>query len=313
MTTNYEPNQTYAVNAAPKEAHTSSLFGGQHYSPANSAMVTPPNISPTSPRDPAIFPHHLPLATRQLRPPKSPMYTPAVLRPTERPPRPSPLTPPRSIEGSTDSLTNIDSRGNRPSSRSSTSDSKSLNNNSNCKHASVPIAPGRKPRSLHSLREDIVDSLSPKSPSIASRFSSSDVKSGLLPPTRDHWKPDANATICDAAICQKSFSLFERRHHCRHCGHVFCNTHSYHTVPLDQYAEFDEDGMECRACKHCWDRYREWLMARIESKENDDAETPMTPSIGVAGKGKGGDGGDIAKQPGTVAASVPRDWNWSTF
>ena len=71
--------------------------------------------------------------------------------------------------------------------------------------------------------------------------------------------------------------------------------------------------MECRACKHCWDRYREWLMARIESKENDDAETPMTPSIGVAGKGKGGDGGDIAKQPGTVAASVPRDWNWSTF
>ena len=40
---------------------------------------------------------------RQIRPPKSPMYVPAVLRPTEIPSR-RPLTPPTSLHSSTDSL-----------------------------------------------------------------------------------------------------------------------------------------------------------------------------------------------------------------
>ena len=40
----------------------------------------------------------------QLRPPKSPLYVPAALRPTERPIKQSPMTPPKSLHGSLDSL-----------------------------------------------------------------------------------------------------------------------------------------------------------------------------------------------------------------
>jgi hypothetical protein len=90
----------------------------QQISPINSATATPNNASPTSPR---AGPPLLPAQTRQLRPPKSPLYIPAVLRPTDPPKRvakPSPLTPPQSINSSFDDLENA-----RTLSRRSTGDS----------------------------------------------------------------------------------------------------------------------------------------------------------------------------------------------
>lgn len=54
------------------------------YSPTHSGAATPTNVSPTQ------IPHHMGAHTRQLRPPKCPMYVPAALRPTERPQRSSP-------------------------------------------------------------------------------------------------------------------------------------------------------------------------------------------------------------------------------
>jgi hypothetical protein len=94
----------------------------QPISPINSATGTPNNASPTSPR--TTLPAHLPAHTRQLRPPKSPLYVPAVLRPTDPPKRvtkPSPLTPPQSMHNSFDDLENA-----RTLSRRSTGDSGKL-------------------------------------------------------------------------------------------------------------------------------------------------------------------------------------------
>jgi len=91
----------------------------QPISPINSASATPKNASPTSPR--TTLPPHLAAHTRQLRPPKSPLYVPAVLRPTDPPKRisrPSPLTPPQSMHGSFDELENA-----RTLNRRSTGDS----------------------------------------------------------------------------------------------------------------------------------------------------------------------------------------------
>lgn len=87
-----------------------SLYG--HPSPANSSATTTANTSPntttnsspTSPRLTTANLHQLPLQSRQLRPPKAPLYVPAALRPTERPQKQSPPTPPRSVHGSLDCL-----------------------------------------------------------------------------------------------------------------------------------------------------------------------------------------------------------------
>jgi hypothetical protein len=82
---------------SPLSANQISVYG--HPSPVNSASATPANNSPTSPRL-----QDLPLQSRQLRPLKGPLYVPAALRPTERPQKSSPPTPPRSVHGSLDSL-----------------------------------------------------------------------------------------------------------------------------------------------------------------------------------------------------------------
>lgn len=59
-------------------------------SPPDSDPTTPDNVSPASPRLHLNMPSHLHLQGKQLRQPRSPMYVPAVLRPTEKPARQSP-------------------------------------------------------------------------------------------------------------------------------------------------------------------------------------------------------------------------------
>lgn len=87
-------------------------------SPESSQAGTPASYSPNNTRaNYHGLPPHLTQQPRQLRPSKCPMYTPAVLRPTERPARSSPpkqapkrsgklgagpLTPPSSAGGSFD-------------------------------------------------------------------------------------------------------------------------------------------------------------------------------------------------------------------
>lgn len=91
----------------------------QQVSPINSVPATPSDVSPTSPR--SSLPPHVAAQVRQLRPPKSPLYVPAVLRPTDPPKRvvkASPLTPPQSMHNSWEELDGV-----RTLSRRSTGDS----------------------------------------------------------------------------------------------------------------------------------------------------------------------------------------------
>lgn len=96
------------------------------YSPAHSSTTSPNTTSHNSPSSPsrltAAALNQLPLQSRQLRPPKAPLYVPAALRPTERPQRHSPPTPPRSVQGSLDGLNDGDLQD-QPISRRSTIES----------------------------------------------------------------------------------------------------------------------------------------------------------------------------------------------
>jgi hypothetical protein len=143
------------------------------------------------------------------------------------------------------------------------------------------------------------------------------------------FQPDASSTHCDSPSCTRTFSYFTRRHHCRRCGNIFCEQHSSNLVPLDQNASFHPLGYRSRACEFCWDEYRAWEIARSRNGSEDGdgvgardrlmgstegGSLPCTPSVNCKpsarfsfpGKGSGG----IAE---SVSASVPRDWNWSTF
>ncbi|KAJ7076246.1 FYVE zinc finger-domain-containing protein [Mycena belliarum] len=52
----------------------------------------------------------------------------------------------------------------------------------------------------------------------------------LLP--KHLWKADFHASHCENFYCGVPFSVFERRHHCRNCGGIFCRSCSSRTAHL---------------------------------------------------------------------------------
>jgi len=59
------------------------------------------------------------------------------------------------------------------------------------------------------------------------------------------WQPDNSATAC--TICEKEFTTFKRRHHCRKCGLLVCELCSPYRIVI--YPEFSK--VPERVCKHC--------------------------------------------------------------
>ncbi|TBU30875.1 FYVE zinc finger-domain-containing protein [Dichomitus squalens] len=85
------------------------------------------------------------------------------------------------------------------------------------------------------------------------------------------WKPDSQAAHCDTFMCRRPFSIWERRHHCRKCGGVFCGDCSNRTttlldaskleflhpprnVPIQVYDSPISPVLECRVCNDCFDQ-----------------------------------------------------------
>ncbi|KAK5990290.1 Glutamine sensor pib2 [Cladobotryum mycophilum] len=132
------------------------------------------------------------------------------------------------------------------------------------------------------------------------------------PPTRKHWKPDTESTICDDPTCKRTFSYFIRRHHCRKCGNIFCDWHSSYTIPLDHNTDFNPRATPSRTCSHCFEQFkathsREGSQSSNSSTSNGPNTVPSTPIMAHSGKPF-----NLPQGP-EVPNSVPRDWNWSTF
>ncbi|KAI1375025.1 FYVE-domain-containing protein [Hypoxylon crocopeplum] len=134
-------------------------------------------------------------------------------------------------------------------------------------------------------------------------------------PTRQHWKPDPESSICDEPSCMRHFNYWTRRHHCRKCGNIFCDSHSAFDIPLDQDANYNPRGAPSRACSHCFSEFKAWR-SRTNSQASSDSSSagresrtaPTSPAVSTPATIQGSHG-----QHQEVAMSVPRDWNWSTF
>jgi len=63
---------------------------------------------------------------------------------------------------------------------------------------------------------------------------------------RPPWQPDESASSCVG--CRNNFSLFNRRHHCRHCNQVFCGKccTKNSTIPKLKY------NTPVRVCENCF-------------------------------------------------------------
>ncbi|CAM6126649.1 unnamed protein product [Calypogeia fissa] len=69
--------------------------------------------------------------------------------------------------------------------------------------------------------------------------------------SRDFWMPDRSCRFC--FDCESEFGVFNRRHHCRRCGKVFCGKCSLNTIPASvEEGAPDEEGERVRVCNYCY-------------------------------------------------------------
>jgi hypothetical protein len=60
------------------------------------------------------------------------------------------------------------------------------------------------------------------------------------------WVSDKSQSQC--TICNLSFTLWRRKHHCRMCGEIVCNDHSLNKMVIQSIHKTDKQ----RVCDKCW-------------------------------------------------------------
>ncbi|AOW04110.1 hypothetical protein B0I72DRAFT_46172 [Yarrowia lipolytica] len=136
------------------------------------------------------------------------------------------------------------------------------------------------------------------------------------------WIPDEQASSCHC--CQATFSLFNRRHHCRKCGNVVCNScsttrtryppNTYVVSPPSQIF-LESPHVPHRTCDGCVEGLSEWLqnearreraLAQDDQAENSSQEVVDQPEATRANYGSWRNwfgGGEINDRPTQVGSS----------
>ncbi|KAK1416942.1 hypothetical protein QVD17_26061 [Tagetes erecta] len=78
--------------------------------------------------------------------------------------------------------------------------------------------------------------------------------------SRDFWMPDQSCRVCYE--CDSQFTLFNRRHHCRLCGRVFCAKCTHNWIPTrpSNNTIIDEESEKIRSCNYC---FKQWYQGRL--------------------------------------------------
>lgn len=79
---------------------------------------------------------------------------------------------------------------------------------------------------------------------------------------RDFWMPDDSCRVC--YDCDSQFTVFNRRHHCRLCGRIFCAKCTSNFVPVsfdDSRNMQEECDRKIRVCNYCFKQWEHDLAA----------------------------------------------------
>lgn len=97
-------------------------------------------------------------------------------------------------------------------------------------------------------------------------------KSEHLNMSRDFWMPDHSCGMCYE--CDSQFSLFNRRHHCRVCGRVFCAKCTENSIPAssNEVKTCRDDAERIRVCNYC---FRQWKQGPVAVDHGVTASNPV--------------------------------------
>ncbi|XP_037468277.1 1-phosphatidylinositol-3-phosphate 5-kinase FAB1B-like isoform X3 [Triticum dicoccoides] len=99
--------------------------------------------------------------------------------------------------------------------------------------------------------------------------------------SRDFWMPDQSCRVC--YDCDAQFTILNRRHHCRHCGRVFCARCTANSVPRSPGDAAREDIERIRVCNYCFKR---WLEEEAATRRDVAQLSSPSPSATSAGNEK---------------------------
>ena len=105
-----------------------------------------------------------------------------------------------------------------------------------------------------------------------------------------YWMPDDACKQCYE--CQSRFNIFNRRHHCRVCGRIFCNSCCCSFVPGNLLRSNLQGNL--RVCKGCFQIFKEY-----------NASRNTVPEASVGGGGGGGANTSSDMQGTETASLVP--------
>lgn len=199
------------------------------------------------PASAGLYDSHSKKSTIGIHPTKKPMYTPSVLRRTMTVAR---LNTIGNTLGENDEETTeyynycnaLTSRHSRKRTHKSTVSLRGLSSNTYSSESSIASLTA-------SLSSSSLSSLGSSTLTRSSSF--------LDEPSKAHWKANSSSNSCNS--CSTPFSLFNRRHHCRHCGELFCDKCSSYEVRLDPGCNFHILGQKVRACDSCFDMYKKFI------------------------------------------------------
>lgn len=87
------------------------------------------------------------------------------------------------------------------------------------------------------------------------------------------WVPDREAPMCQT--CDNRFTFFNRKHHCRHCGHVVCAECSAYRFVLPNLGNHTKPQ---RVCQECYGEIRDHVVANnTASSELQQGNRPAPP------------------------------------
>ncbi|XP_027334704.1 1-phosphatidylinositol-3-phosphate 5-kinase FAB1B isoform X2 [Abrus precatorius] len=100
--------------------------------------------------------------------------------------------------------------------------------------------------------------------------------------SRDFWMPDQSCRVCYE--CDSQFTLFNRKHHCRLCGRIFCAKCTTNSVPAPFSSQRNSwDELEkIRVCNYCYKQWEQGVVAldnSVQISNLDHSTSESTSSL----------------------------------
>ena len=102
---------------------------------------------------------------------------------------------------------------------------------------------------------------------------------GSVTETRVEWIKPEIVNNCEA--CQASFGIFRRKHHCRYCGHVFCDSCTPSQMKLPPQFGYTEPQVDRCLCS----MYVRIFRSQISALFRQRVCNPCIPKIQAADTG----------------------------